>query len=106
MRATWATGVGLVVALAGAGCGPRPAPNAVTPNDAVMYVRSNVGDADLYVDGRFVGPLNVLRGGVAVDPGMHRIELRHDNYFSRYLELDLHRAERKRLALELAPVLP
>ena len=56
--------------------------------------------------GRFVGPVNILRGGIAVDPGKHRVELRHDDYFSRYVELDLARAEKKQLELSLAPVLP
>jgi hypothetical protein len=32
--------------------------------------------------------------------------LRHDDYFSRYAELDLQRAEKKKLDLDLAPVLP
>ncbi|HUJ63819.1 MAG TPA: PEGA domain-containing protein [Kofleriaceae bacterium] len=95
-----------LVVLALAACGPRPAPNAIAPDDAVVYVRSNVGDAQVYVDGRFVGPINVLRGGIAVDPGKHRLELRRDDYFSRYVELDLGRAERKKLQLPMAPVLP
>lgn len=87
-------------------CGPKPAPNRVTPDDAIVYFKSNVGDAQVFVDGRFVGPVNVLHGGVAVDPGRHRVELRRDDYFSRYVELDLRRAERKQLQLEMAPVLP
>ena len=87
-------------------CGPKIGPNGVTPNDAIVYVKSNIGDAQIYVDGRFVGPVSYVRGGIAVDPGKHRLELRHDDYFSRYQELDLHRAERKKLQLELAPMLP
>ena len=89
-----------------AACGPKPAPNAVTPDQAIVYVRSNVAEAQVYIDGRFVGPVNIVRGGIAADPGKHRLELRHDNYFSRYVELDLHRAERRKLQLEMAPVLP
>lgn len=96
----------IALALVLAACGPKPAPNSVTPNDAIIYLKSNVTDAQVYVDGRFVGPVGVLRGGIALDPGKHRVELRKDDYFSRYAELDLHRAERKQLQLELAPVLP
>ena len=95
-----------LVALALVACGPKPHPNSVTPNDAVIYLKSNVTDAQVYVDGRFVGPVSMLRGGIALDPGKHRVELRKDDYFSRYAELDLRRAERKQLQLELAPVLP
>ena len=96
----------LVLVLVLGSCGPKPAPNGVAPSDAIVYVKSNVGDAQVFVDGRFVGPLAVVRGGIAVDPGKHRLELRHDDYFSRYVELDLRRAERKKLQLEMAPVLP
>ena len=74
--------------------------------DAVVVVKSNVAEAAIFVDGRFVGPVGVLKGGVAVVPGHHRIEVRHDDYFSRYVELDMKRAERTKLQLDLAPVLP
>jgi len=88
------------------GCHPSTARNGVSPNDAIVYLTSNVGDAQVYVDGRLVGPIGVLHAGIAVDPGKHRVELRHDDYFSRYTELDLHRAEKKTLDLDMAPVLP
>ena len=87
-------------------CGPKRPPNAVTPDEAIVVVRSNVPDAQIYVDGRFIGPLGFVRRGVAMDPGHHRLELRRDNYFSRYVELDLRRAERRSVQLEMAPVLP
>jgi hypothetical protein len=92
--------------LAVVACGPKPPPNRVTPNDAIVYLKSNVSDAQVYIDGRFIGPISILRGGIALDPGKHRVELRREDYFSRYAELDLVRAERRKLQLELAPVLP
>lgn len=100
------TVAGLVAVATLGACGPKVGPNGVTASDAVVYVRSNISDAQVYVDGRFVGPISVIRGGIAVDPGKHRIELRHEDYFSRYVELDLTRAEKKKLQLDLAPVLP
>ncbi len=96
----------LVVAVALGAYGPKIHANGVTSDDAIVYVSSNVRDAQVYVDGRFVAPLLALRGGVAVEPGAHRLELRHDEYFSAYAELRLTRAERKKLALPLAPILP
>jgi len=78
----------------------------VTSNDAIVYVKSNVRDAQVFVDGRFVAPLNALGGGVAVDPGTHRFELRHEDYFSSYLELQVARAERKKVAMDMAAILP
>lgn len=87
-------------------CGPKVAPNGVTATDAIVYVQSNVKDAQVFVDGRFVASLEALRGGVAMSPGEHRMELRRDEYFSGYAELKVGRGERKKLELPLAPVLP
>jgi len=96
----------LALLLVLAACGPRPDPNAPSETDAIVKLTSNVKDAQVYVDGRFIAPLVALRGGVAISPGVHRVELRHDEYFSSYLELTVARAERKTVALEMAPLLP
>jgi len=98
--------VRFAVALVLAACGPKVGPNGVTADDAIVYVKSNVRDAQVYLDGRFIAPLDALGGGVAVEAGTHRLELRHDDFFSSYLELKLARAERKKVALPMAPVLP
>lgn len=95
----------LALAALVAACHHGPAPRSHGA-DAVVYVRSNVADAQIFVDGRLVGPLTAVRAGIAVDPGRHRLELRRDDYFSRYVELDLQPSERKKLELEMAPVLP
>lgn len=90
-----------------AACGAaKPAPNGVTREDAIVQFASNVRDAQVYVDGRFIAPLYALRGGVAVVPGKHRFELRHEDFFSTYLELDLTKSERRKVTLQLAPILP
>jgi hypothetical protein len=73
---------------------------------AIVVLKSNVRDAQLYVDGRFVGPLDAIGGGVAIAAGTHRFELRHQDYFSSYLELTVEKAERKRVQVDLAPILP
>ena len=40
------------------GCGGRQQTSSgVTADDAIFYVKSNVADANLFVDGRFVGPV-------------------------------------------------
>ena len=95
-----------LVVLALAACGPKVGPAGVTADDAVVKLTSNVRDAQVYVDGQFIAPLDALRGGVAVVPGIHRFELRHDDYFSSYLELTLGRAEKKSVSMEMAPILP
>jgi hypothetical protein len=95
--------VGAVLALAAC---HAPAPEGPSARDAIVVVRSNVADAQVYVDGRFVASLDALRGGIALEPGHHRIELRREDYFSAYAELTVARATRTPLSLELAAVLP
>jgi hypothetical protein len=95
----------VTVAVLGA-CGPKAVQTGVTRDDAILSIRSNVRDAQVYVDGRFVTPLDAAGGGIAVTPGTHRFELRHEDYFSSYLELTLVKAERKKVSMELAPILP
>jgi len=96
----------VVVSWLALGCGPKIGVNGVRSEDAIVYVKSNVRDAQLYMDGRFIAPLDALGGGIAVEPGTHRFELRHEDYFSSYLELQLARAERKKVAMEMAGMLP
>lgn len=87
-------------------CGPKGPPSRISADDAIFYIKSNVSDASVYVDGRYIGTTKYVRKGIAVTPGKHRLEVRHDDFFSRYVELDLKRAERKQLDLALAPILP
>ena len=87
-------------------CGPKTVEMGVTREDAILRITSNVRDAQVYVDGRFVTPLDAAGGGIAVAPGIHRFELRHEDYFSSYLELTLAKAERRKVSMELAPILP
>jgi hypothetical protein len=95
-----------IVAVVLAACGSPPAVNGVRQGQAVVVVTSNVGDAQVWVDGRYIGTVGMVHAGLAMDPGHHRIELRHDDYFSRYAELALTRAERTKLDLDMKPVLP
>jgi len=87
-------------------CAGGSTASRVTSDQAILYVRSNVRDAQLYVDGRFIGPLDALAGGVALAAGVHRLELRHEDYFSTYREVQVARASRKSLAMDMAVILP
>jgi hypothetical protein len=94
-----------LVVIALAACGHAPA-SRISADDAIFYVKTNVADAAVYVDGHYIGTSRYVGKGIAVNPGRHRLELRHDDYFSRYVQLELKRAERKNLDLTLAPILP
>lgn len=76
------------------------------PSDAVLRLSCNVPEAALFVDGRYLAPVGLLRGGVALAPGRHRFELRHRGHLPRLWELELAGAERKAVTIELYPVPP
>ena len=99
--------VALVLGGAPAGCThPAPPASRIAATDAIIRVRADVADAGLWLDGRFIGAVGALRGGVAVHPGAHRLELRHEAYFVHYQELDLAPGQRLSLSISLAPILP
>ncbi|HTE54205.1 MAG TPA: PEGA domain-containing protein [Kofleriaceae bacterium] len=96
--------VAAATALGAAGCA---ASAPTTRRDtAILHVTSPVADAVVWVDGRYVAQVRDLRGGLALSPGHHQIELRHERYHATYGEVDLARGERVRLDLELAEALP
>jgi hypothetical protein len=81
-------------------------PGAVSPEDAIIKITSTVPEASLWVDGRYIGTVGAMHGGIAIAAGSHRLELRHDDYFSRYTELTVRAREHRALSLDLAPRLP
>ena len=99
-----------LVALASVGLAACPgqsfSPTRTSKNDAIVTIRCNVADAELWVDDRFVSEVGNLRRGVALDPGEHRIELRHDSYHTQYTEITVSAREQRTLAIELIEVLP
>lgn len=87
-------------------CGgpPEPAPR-FSARDAVILVQSNVPDAELWVDERFIAPVGALRAGVSLRPGAHRIEVRHPRYHSFYETVIVQERERSTLDVRLVPIL-
>lgn len=81
-------------------------PSRIPASDAIVKIKTAVADASLWIDGKFVGTVGALRGGVALEPGAHRVEVRHEAYFVHYQELDLAPGQRLTLDLDLAPLLP
>jgi hypothetical protein len=104
MGSTAVVAVAALLALAAA-CGAAKSPSP-SSRDAVVRLTSNVAEASLFVDGRFLAPVGLITGGVALSPGRHRLELRHDGYLARFIELELAPAEQKQVDARLFPVLP
>jgi hypothetical protein len=82
------------------------APVRKDQSDALVLIKCDVDDAEVWVDGRYLREMRELRKGIAIAPGKHRIEVRHSEYHSLYFELDLAPRQRKRLDASLAPRLP
>ena len=97
----------LALALLVAACGGRSnAARDPARNDAVITVVTEVDDATVWVNDRHLGLVADLRAGIALAPGTHRIEIRHEDFHTRYLTLTLEARERRALDVELAPILP
>jgi len=75
-------------------------------DNAVVILRCDVPDAALWLDGRYIQEIGAMKGGISVHPGRHRIEIRHDEHFSYYSELELAPKERRIVDVDLAPILP
>jgi hypothetical protein len=58
--------------------------------------------AEVYVDERFFGTVAGLqKKGLSLAPGLHRIEVRKDGYFSSFLEVKVVRGVRSKVAVRL-----
>ncbi len=79
---------------------------AIPRGDAVIKFDCPVRDAELWVDDRFIAEIGHLGGGIALSPGAHRIEIRHDRYHAHYQEIAVKRRERRTLEVDLAERLP
>lgn len=96
----------LVLAMWLLGCGgAQGRTDGIGKDDGIIVVRSNVADAEIWVNERRLGFVADLDGGIALSPGQHRLEVRHDRYHTHYQLLDLAPDARLTLDVELAEVL-
>jgi hypothetical protein len=95
----------LTLVLGALACGPRSSDGPKIPR-AVLRIVSNVPDAKIWIDERYIGPVAALPGGMRIAAGEHRLELRHDRYHTRYIELKLAPNEVRTVEVTLAEALP
>jgi hypothetical protein len=93
-----------LLALAGACAGTAAERRAA--KDAVITIACDVGEAEVWVNDRYLRRCQDLRGGMALSAGTHRIEVRHDAYHTHYVELTVLERERRQLDVRLAERLP
>lgn len=72
---------------------------------AVLVVHCESAEAVVWIDERRVGEVGELAGGVPLRPGAHRVEVRQDGRFSRYVDVTVAPGERRVLAVALAEIL-
>lgn len=96
----------LAIAVAVGACGgARRSADGIGKDDGIVLIRSDVADAEVWVNERRVGFVADLEAGIALSPGQHRLELRHDRYHTHYRLLDIEPRARLTLDIELAEVL-
>lgn len=100
------TRLAVALALGLAACGGATPGGGADADDAVVLLECVILDASVWIDGRYIRPLRDLRGGIALEPGTHYLEIKHDDYHTFYAELALRERERRRVVIELAEVLP
>jgi hypothetical protein len=105
MRSPSKTLAFLVCALFSTSCGAT-AGSAQRSRDGVVRFIGEPVDVTIWVDGRFIAPLRYARGGVALSPGRHQIELRADAFLSEFLEIDTAAGSKVDVTFSLVPELP
>jgi predicted small lipoprotein YifL len=101
-RARAAALVVTAVALAAAACGPRGP--VARPEAQGLRVVCPVDDAVVLVDDRPVGTARRLRDrDLPILPGVHRVEVRAERHFPRYLEVTIAPGARVAVEVTLRP---
>jgi hypothetical protein len=82
-------------------CAHAPPGAARRADSALVRVICPEGEATLWIDGRLVAQVRDAGGGVRLRSGLHRFEIRHDRFHTRYLELTLRAGEERELQVSL-----
>ena len=94
----------LAIAACVAGCAGTQVSGAKQRGFIVMDVKPS--DAQIYVDGRFMGSVDGWAGQtVVVDPGSYMLELRAPGYITQRFDVAVARDEEVTLKLQMEPVL-
>ena len=81
-------------------------PGTPAKNDAIIQIECDVAEAELWVNERFIAHMRNLRRGIALSPGEHRLEFRHDGHHTHYELITVAAKERRTLTIDMAEILP
>lgn len=73
------TALALVAMLGGLGC--AHARGGREPPTSVLEISTETGDADVWVDGQYIGQVTQVTGRLRLAPGVHRVEIRKPGHF-------------------------
>lgn len=94
----------LALAVGATGCATAPASRP----SVGLRIEASRPDATVWIDDRLMGTADdlVRRGGVALPPGYHRVEVRHPACYSAYRDVELlPSAGPQALSVSLRPLL-
>ncbi len=89
-----------------ASCGSSQNSGENSKVDAVIRIDAEVASARVLVNDRDLGTVSMLRRGIALSPGTHRLEVRHPDFHTHFELLKLYLRERRVIAVKLAERLP
>jgi hypothetical protein len=95
----------VLLASVASACGGTPAIHT-RRSDTIVRFAGEPAETSIWVDGRFVTLLRYARGGVAMAPGRHQIELRADKFMTQFVEVELGAGKQIEFPFELRPILP
>lgn len=55
--------------------------NASGPPSSVLEIVTDTADADVWVDGEYIGQVSAVSGKLKLAPGQHRVEVRKPGHF-------------------------
>lgn len=80
----WVVALSFVLALGGSvlalGCAHTQG-NRREPPTSLLEISSETADADVWVDGQYIGQVSAVSGKLKLAPGVHRVEVRKPGYF-------------------------
>jgi hypothetical protein len=86
-----------------AGCGGAGQASQRKKGDsAVLVVRCEVPDAEVWLNSKYFRTASELTRGVRLRPGSYRIEVRHSDFHSMYYDIELATKERRTIEVALA----
>lgn len=81
MRSASACSEGLLILVLALSLGCAHGRPSQAPPTSLLQVHSETSDAEVWVDGQYIGQVTAVSGHLRLAPGVHRVEVRKPGYF-------------------------